>query len=81
MQKTKIQKNEDLRKRLPSKYAVILFSRYQRENLPFSRSLIYKVAAGNMDNTTILNDLVELVDQNERAKKRIAQFKKRLNKK
>ena len=80
MQNTDTEMIKSLRKRLPSKYAVILFSRYQRENIPFSKSLIYKVAAGEVCNTMIMSDLIEMITQHEIAQQRIAEFKKRLNK-
>jgi len=80
MKETEREFFKSLRERLPSSYAKILISRYKNKNLPYSSSLIYKVAYGERVNAIILNDLLELATQNQLAKKRIEIFRNRLKK-
>jgi hypothetical protein len=67
-----------LRERLPSKYATILFRRYQQKKFKISRVLIYKVANGSRNNAKILNDLIRMAEEHESFLKRVKKFEKRL---
>ena len=68
----------NLRERLPSKYAAILFRRYQQKKVKISRVLIYKVANGERNNARILNDLIRMAEDHEAFLKRVRKFEKRL---
>jgi hypothetical protein len=68
----------NLRERLPSKYAAILFRRYQQKKVKISRVLIYKVANGERNNAKILNDLIRMAEDHEAFLKRVRKFEKRL---
>ena len=53
MQETDKEFHNDLRKWILRKYAIILFNRYKRQKLPYSKHLIYKVACGQNINPTL----------------------------
>jgi hypothetical protein len=60
MQNTDKEFFERLLRELPSSYAKILFAQYKKKNMPYGKSIIYKVAYGERENTIILNDLIQL---------------------
>jgi len=78
MENTDKERFRELRKRLPHRYAEILFRRYQRKKMKISKSLIFKVAYGERTNHYILNDLLQLADEREAVLKRFSKIEKRL---
>ena len=80
MQNIEIEKFMNMREFFPGDYASILFRHYQRKKMPFSKSLIYKVANGTRNNVIILSDLIEMASQNKKMLERLNKFEKRLGK-
>jgi len=69
-----------LRERLPGNYAELLFQRYKKQKRNVSKSLIYKVAAGEKQNDKILSDLLEMAKKREELAEKVGKIEKRIRK-